>query len=74
MATRKTGTWGGVRAGVGRKSIQPEERRRNRVMLNLTDEEYQALVDVAGDEPVSQLARDVLLRHLRRSARRPKRG
>jgi hypothetical protein len=50
----------------GRKPKRPEERRRNRVMLNLTDAEYRALLDASGDRAPSDYVRDLLIRHLRR--------
>ena len=53
----------------GRKPKRPEERRRNRIMLNLTDDEYQALLDAVGDEAPSDYARVVLIRHLQRLSR-----
>jgi hypothetical protein len=49
----------------GPKPKPPEERRRNRVMLNLTDDEYQRLLTVAGSTPPSNYVRQILLRHLR---------
>ena len=57
------------RPGPGRKPKRPEDRRRNRVMLNLTDDEYRTLLGVAGDKPPSNYAREVLIRHLRRRSR-----
>ena len=56
----------GPRPRPGRKPKLPEERRRNRIMLNLTDAEYRALLDAAGSEAPSEYARNVLFRHLRR--------
>lgn len=53
----------------GPKPKPLKERRRNRVMLNLDDAEYQRLVDAAADEPPSTYARRVLLRHLDRRER-----
>lgn len=38
-------------------------------MLNLTDEEYRRLAEAAGDEPPSDYAREVLIRHLSRRPR-----
>ena len=49
----------------GPKPKPPEERRRNRVMINLTDEEYRRLVAAGGRTPPSNYVRQVLLRHLR---------
>ncbi len=53
----------------GRKPKPLGERRRNRVMLNLTDDEYRELVEAADGEPESSYARDVLTRHLERRRR-----
>ena len=67
-----SGSWCGSQAVVYKSDLQPkrpEDRRRNRVMLNLTDDEYRALLDVAGDRPPSNYARYVLMRHLRRQLR-----
>ena len=57
---------GGVRPGSGRKPLPPEEKQRNRIMLNLTDAEYAQLLEAAGEEPASSFARRVLLRYLAR--------
>ena len=65
MATKRKGV-GGMRPGAGRKRKPPEEKQRNRVMLNLTDNEYKQLADLAGDEPLSAFARRVVLRYLAR--------
>ncbi len=58
------GKHGGARPNPGPKPKPPEERRRNRVMLNLNDEEYDLLLEAAGDEAASNYARRVLTRHL----------
>ena len=50
----------------GPKPKPPEERRRNRVMINLTDEEYEKLLTVAGSASPSNYVREVLFRHLGR--------
>jgi len=65
---------GGVRPGSGRPPLPAKLRKRNRIMLNFTDAEYQALVDSAGDQPVSVLARDIVLRYLRRRKPASRRG
>jgi hypothetical protein len=52
--------------GPGRKPKRPEERRRNRVMLNLTDAEYRALLDASGGRAPSDYVRNLLIRHLKR--------
>ena len=59
--------WGGARPGSGAKAKPARERRRNRVMLNLTDEELWALRAAAGKGSLSDYARSVLLRALGRS-------
>ena len=38
-------------------------------MLNLLDDEYKRLMDLAGEETLSSYARRVLLRHLARRSR-----
>lgn len=43
-----------------------EEVRRNRVVLNLNDEEHDALLEAAGEALPSTYAREVLVRHLKR--------
>ena len=50
----------------GPKPKPVEQRRRNRVMLNLDDDEYQRLLDAARDDAPSTYVRRVLMRHLRR--------
>ncbi len=53
----------------GPKPKPPEERLRNRIMLNLADPEYRRLLDAAGAEAPSSYVRKVLLRHLDRRER-----
>jgi len=53
----------------GPKPKPVEEHRRNRVMLNLTDAERSELEEAADGRPVSDFARDVLLRYLARRRR-----
>ena len=65
MAATKRGR-GGVRPGSGRKPLPLKEKQRNHVMLNLTDGEYEQLLDAAADEPLSSFARRVLVRSLAR--------
>ena len=60
---------GGPRPGAGRKPLPVQEKRRNRVVLNLLDEEYDALVGAAGDELPSTYARRVVVAHLVRRRR-----
>lgn len=59
----------GARRRPGPKPRPPEELRRNRIMLNLTDEEHRRLTEAAGEEPPSDYAREVLIRHLSRRPR-----
>ena len=59
-------TRGGARPNTGPKPKAAEERRRNRIMLNLNDTEYDLLCKAAGDEPLSNYARRILVRHLSR--------
>ena len=66
MAGRKTGGPGGVRPGAGRKPLPPAERQRNRVVVNLTDAEYDALAKAAGSASPSAFLRALLLRSLSR--------
>ena len=69
IAGMEKGQHGERRPGPGRKPKSPEERRRNRVMLNLTDDEYDLLVEAAADIAPANYARDVLLRYLKRRQR-----
>lgn len=57
---------GGARPGSGPKPKALREHRRNRMTLNLTDEELRALRSAAGKKSASDYARDVLLQHLAR--------
>lgn len=50
----------------GRPPKEPTERRRNRVMMNLTDHEMALLERAASDRAPADYAREVLLRHLQR--------
>ena len=64
---RSKGAWGGARPNPGPKPKPPGERRRNRIMLNLTDQEYSKLLKAAGGtQYASRYVRDALLRHLNR--------
>lgn len=58
-----------LRRKPGRAPKAPEERRRNRVMLNLTDDEYEQLSNAADERSPSEYARQVLIRHLTRRPR-----
>ena len=56
----------------GPKARLPQERRRNRLQVNLTDEEWDQLAGVAsGADSVALYVRDLILRHL--AAKRRKR-
>ncbi len=66
MAPVKKRGRGGLRLGSGRKPIRPEERRRNRVVLNLTDQELAQLEKAAKAERASDFARRIIFRSLAR--------
>jgi hypothetical protein len=70
MAAKSAKGKGGVRSGRGRKPIPLAERRRNRVMLNLTDAELEWLERSADGKPISEVAREILFRHRRYRSRR----
>ena len=57
---------GGLREGAGRKPRPPELHRRNRLMLNLTDAEYDRLLAAAKGRPPATFAREIVLRDLAR--------
>jgi hypothetical protein len=57
---------GGVRPGSGPKPKALSTLRRNRIMLNLTDDEYRTLRKAAGRKRPAGFAREVLLRFLAR--------
>jgi hypothetical protein len=57
---------GGARSGSGPKPKPVKELHRNRIMLNLTDEEYAALRRLASKERPAAFARKVLARYLAR--------
>ena len=69
MAAKKRDGRGGARAGSGPKPKSARELKRNRLMLNLTDDEMIALRRVAGRQRPTAFARDVLVKYL---ARRPR--
>lgn len=48
----------------GRPRRRREDLQRNRVMLNLTDEEYEDLLRAAGDQSLGSYLRQVVKRHL----------
>ena len=64
-------------AGNKKRRIKPgpqpkpiEKTRRNRLMLNLTDSEYEELVDASAGNRPSDFARSMILRFLARRRRR----
>jgi hypothetical protein len=59
----------GVRLRPGPKPKPIETQRRNRLMLNLNDEEFAQLTKAAGGESAASFARSIVLRYL---ARRPR--
>jgi hypothetical protein len=69
MQSRTKNGRGGPRAGSGRKPLPLAKKRKQRLMINLTDAEYRDLVRAAGDEPPSAFVRSVLLRYLARRRR-----
>ncbi len=60
----KKGQHGGARPGSGAKLKPVGETRRNRVMLNFTDRQFEALGRAAGDQRVSAYLREIALRRL----------
>lgn len=60
---------GGWRPGSGRKALPDAERKRNRVVVHLTDDELRELEAAAGDEAVGAFARGVVIRYLARRRR-----
>lgn len=66
------GGWGGPRKGAGRKAgfgKAPEEIRRNRVVVMLTDAELAALHRIAGarDLPLGTVAYELVAKALKRA-------
>jgi len=57
---------GGARPGSGPKPKTAAQRRRNRVVLNLTDGELARLRRAAGKEQLSTYMREIIFRHLAR--------
>ena len=66
MAARKKNGRGGARPGSGPKPKTARKLKRNRLMLNLTDEEMIALRRVAGRQRPAAFVRDVLVKYLAR--------
>lgn len=50
----------------GRPPLPAEKRRAERIMVNLSEAEREALERQAGGTPVSVYVRDLILRHLAR--------
>jgi len=65
MAAKAT-KWGGTRPGSGPKPKPPQERRRNRLVVNLTDAELEFLMAATEGKTLSDFVRGILLRSLRR--------
>lgn len=53
---------GGARPGSGPKPLRPEDRRRNRIVVNLTDAELDQVERAAKGEHLGSFARKILLR------------
>ena len=70
MAAKRKNGRGGARPGSGPKPKPTAERRRNRVVVNLTDEEYDALAKAAGSEQLSTFIRRALARFITRRRKR----
>lgn len=51
-----------ARGPMGRPPKDPSERQRNRVIVMLTDGEYEQLLECAKGEPLGTVAREVLVR------------
>lgn len=62
---------GGAPPGAGRKPLPPHAKRSERVRINLTPAERRDLERAAGDEPLAEVLRRLVLRWLAR--RRPRR-
>lgn len=52
--------------GPGRPRLPKPEQRTWRIALNFNREQYEELVEVAGERSPSDYAREVVLRHLAR--------
>ena len=57
---------GGARMGSGPKPKPLAQRRRNRVVLNLTDQELRQLKAAVGSEQVGSFIRRIIFRYLAR--------
>lgn len=60
---------GGRRIGAGRPPKPPEEQRRGKITIALTDEELADLQALAGDQPLALYVRNLVVRHLERKHR-----
>lgn len=59
-------TRGGARPGSGPKPLPLAEKRRNRVVVNLTDAEFREVRKAAGREPPGVWIREVVAKALAR--------
>ncbi len=66
LGRMKKGQHGGARPRSGPKLKPIGETHRNRVMLNFTDKEFEALARAAGDQRISAYLREIVLRRLER--------
>ena len=65
MAAKRNGR-GGARPGSGPKPTKPSERRRNRVVILLTDAELERVERSAKGKHLGGFAREILLRSVSR--------
>jgi hypothetical protein len=70
MAAHKRGKVGGMRPGAGRKPKPRDEKQGRLVTLALTEAEYAALREAAGEEPLATAARRFVTRALARRRRK----
>ncbi len=66
MASKTKSQHGGPRAGSGRPPLPLGKRRRHRLVVNLTDSEFRALRDLAGEMPLATYLRRLVVRHVAR--------
>jgi len=57
---------GGARPGTGPKPLPLTKRRRNRIVLNLTDTEYRQVEKAARGKHLGSFAREIVLRSVAR--------
>ena len=55
-----------MRPGAGRPPKAPNERLRHSATARLTDAEYEALCELAGEKPLGVFLRELLLRRIAR--------